>query len=175
MKLATLKLVEDNHALLRAAFEKEPVLRLLLYRYTRNKADVEELLQDVYAKLLTGSPRHLVNPDGYIFITARNVASDWLRHRKCVSIELLADVEALETLDDCALVDEVVSTHQQTQIILEAAKGLPDRQREIFVLRKVYGYSQRQIADRLKIAEHTVEAQLTNAARNLARLVGAQL
>jgi RNA polymerase sigma factor (sigma-70 family) len=164
-----------NRALLLAALEHEPILRALLYRYTRNNADVEELLQDLYAKLLTASARQQDNPGGYVFIAARNIARDWLKHRKCVSIDLMSDVEELETLDESALIDEIVSTHQQIQIILEAAKGLSDRRREVFVLRKVYGYSQRQIADRLGIAENTVEAHLVNAARSLARILGSRL
>ena len=47
----------------------------------------------------------------------------------------------------------------------EAIQSLPDRCRQIFTLRKVYGMSQQQIAQRLGISEHTVSAQLTIGVR----------
>ena len=42
----------DERYLLQA-LEFEGVLRACLYRYTRNNSDVDELLQEVYARLLT--------------------------------------------------------------------------------------------------------------------------
>ena len=43
----------DERYLLQA-LEFEGVLRACLYRYTRNNSDVDELLQEVYARLLIG-------------------------------------------------------------------------------------------------------------------------
>ncbi len=84
------------------AFELEPVLRILLFRHTRNTADVEELLQDTYARLLCvkGPP---ANARAYVLTIAKHLAFDWLRHKQVVPIELLADVDALEVLDESAL------------------------------------------------------------------------
>ena len=38
------------------ALESEGVLRAYLFRYVRNPADVDELLQETYARLLTARP-----------------------------------------------------------------------------------------------------------------------
>jgi RNA polymerase sigma factor (sigma-70 family) len=161
--------------LLLAALELEPLLRALLWRYTRNPADVEELLQDVYAKLLTAQPRHSINLRGYIFTATTNTAREWLSHRKCVCIELVADVSALEHLDEHALVDELISSQQQLELFAQALKRLTPRRREVILLRKVYGYSQRQIAHRLNISENTVEQLLAAAVRSLALILGSRL
>ena len=45
---------------------------------------------------------------------------------------------------------------------------MPRRCRQTFTLRKVYGFSQKEIAARLSIAENTVEQHLMKAARRCA-------
>jgi len=54
-------------------------------------------------------------------------------------------------------------------MLVKAIQGLPDRCRQVFTLRKVYGYSQKEIASRMNISEHTVEQHLTKAARRCAQ------
>jgi RNA polymerase sigma factor (sigma-70 family) len=153
------------------ALELEGVLRACLYRYTRNNSDVEELLQETYARLLTAGCRdepEVRSVRGFALTIARNVAFDWLRHRHIVPIEVVADMEALDGLDESEHLDEIVNGHQELALLVSAVQDLPDRCRQVFTLRKVYGYSQREIANRLQISENTVEQHLTKAARRCA-------
>jgi len=53
--------------------------------------------------------------------------------------------------------------------VAEFARGLPVECRQVFTLRKVYGYSGREIAVRLGIPEHAVEEHLIQAARECAQ------
>ena len=46
-------------------------------------------------------------------------------------------------------------------MLTQAIQSLPDRCRQIFTLRKVYGLPQAEIARQLGISECTVSAQLT--------------
>ena len=153
------------------ALEFESVLRACLYRYTRNQSDVEELLQDTYARLITAAASddpEVRSVRAFALTIARNVAFDWLRHRQVVPIELVADLEALDVLDENEQIDEIVNSHQELEVLVGAIQGLPDRCRQVFTLRKVYGYSQREIAVRMNISENTVEQHLTRAARRCA-------
>ncbi len=162
--------VEDRFLL--HALEFESVLRACLYRYTRNAADVDELLQETYARLLVagGSENKEVRSmRAFCLTVARNVALDWLRHRQIVPIELVADMEALDVLDEGAQIEEIVNSHQELTLLAQAVECLPTRCRQVFTLRKVYGYSQKEIAARLKISENTVEQHLTKAARRCAQ------
>jgi len=154
------------------ALEFEGVLRACLYRYTRNNSDVEELLQETYARLLTaaasGEPE-VRSVRAFALTVARNVAFDWLRHKQIVPIELVADMEALDVLDEGEQVEEIVNSHQELAMLVKAIQDLPERCRQVFTLRKVYGYSQKEIASRLGISENTVEQHLTKAARRCAQ------
>jgi RNA polymerase sigma-70 factor (ECF subfamily) len=150
----------------------EGVLRACLYRYTRNNSDVDELLQEVYARLLVSGSSdepEVRSVRAFALTIARNVAFDWLRHRQVVPIELVADLEALEVLDEGEQIEEIVNSHQELAMLVKAIQDLPDRCRQVFTLRKVYGYSQKEIALRLNISENTVEQHLTKAARRCAQ------
>ena len=161
----------DERYLLQA-LEFEGVLRACLYRYARNNSDVDELLQEVYARLLTAGAAE--DPEvrsvrAFALTIARNVALDWLRHRQVVPIELVMDLEALEVLDEAGQTEDIVNSHQELAMLVKAIQNLPVRCRQVFTLRKVYGYSQKEIALRLDISENTVEQHLTKAARRCAQ------
>ena len=159
---------KNDERYLLQALEIEGVLRACLYRYTRNNSDVDELLQEVYARLLvSGSSEEpeVRSVRAFALTIARNVAFDWLRHRQVVPIELVADLEALEVLDEGEQIEEIVNSHQELAMLVRAIQGLPDRCRQVFTLRKVYGYSQKEIALRLNISENTVEQHLAKGMR----------
>jgi RNA polymerase sigma factor (sigma-70 family) len=89
----------------------------------------------------------------------------WLRHRQVVPIELVADLESLELLDERGQVEEIVNSHQELALLTAAMASLPTRCRQVFTLRKVYGLSQKEIAAELDISENTVEQHLAKGMR----------
>lgn len=56
---------------------------------------------------------------------------------------------------------DVLSQREKISLVVSALLTLPDRCRQIFILRKFEGVSQREIAERLGISERTVESQIT--------------
>ena len=158
---------EDRYLV--ASLEFEGVLRACLHRYARNAADVDELLQETYTHLLTAGAaknrEEIRSIRAFALTVARNVALSWLRHRQVVPIELVADLEQLELLDERSQVDEIVNSHQELALLAAAVAQLPARCRQVFTLRKVYGLSQKEIATALKISENTVEQHLAKGVR----------
>ncbi|MGH8270684.1 MAG: RNA polymerase sigma factor, partial [Steroidobacteraceae bacterium] len=99
---------------------------------------------------------------------ARNAALDWLRHRDVVPMDLVSDLAGLDVLDESAQIEEIVNAHQELALLAECISELPERCRQAFTLRRVYGLSQREIAERLNITEGTVEQLLARAIRRCA-------
>jgi RNA polymerase sigma-70 factor (ECF subfamily) len=71
------------------------------------------------------------------------------------------ETESWDVLYDADDVTETVARNQELELLTEAIQSLPDRCRQVFTLRKVYGLSHAAIAAKLGISEHTVSAQLT--------------
>ena len=160
-----------NTWLLEATLEFEGVLRACLRRYVHNPADVDELLQELYAQLLQSrvKPGEVRSVRGFALGIARHLALNWLRRREVVSMESIADLEDLGDLEEGEQVERIVNAEQELTFLVQAVELLPERCRQVFTLRKVYGFTQKEIAAKLKISENTVEQHLVKAGRQCAR------
>lgn len=145
--------------------------RLIAYlRHARQPAaDIEDLRQEVFARVYEAARIQRPQPAWpYVYMVARNLIVDRLRRAQIVPIELLADPESLGAAGEEIPADRALSAKQDLDRLYAAVEALPDRCREIVRLRKIEGASQREVARRLGIAEHTVEKQVSKGLRRLA-------
>jgi RNA polymerase sigma-70 factor (ECF subfamily) len=127
-------------------------------------SDVDDIVQETYARMVRARVRGAVtSARGLLFATARNVARDLFRRRAAAPTTPITEIGAACVFDDAPGVPETVSRRQEAKLLEEAIAALPPRCREILLLRKFENLSHREIAQRLGIAEHTVEVQLTKA------------
>ena len=73
--------------------------------------------------------------------------------------------ESPALVDEMSGVVEAVCLEQESALVHDAINSLPARCREVVLLRKIKGMSQKEIAAALGIAEHTVEALAVKGAR----------
>ncbi len=140
----------------------EPLLRAWLRGRVPSRDDVDDIVQEAYVRVLRARGRgELRSPKAFLFTTARNLAIDRLRLSRTARTEPLVENEALAVLDEGAGIPESLARNQELALLTEAIQSLPDRCRQVFTLRKVYGLSQREIAQKLGLSENTVSAQLT--------------
>ena len=140
----------------------EPTLRAWLRSRFGAQCDVDDLVQEAYVRVIRARGNgEMVSPKAFLFATARNLALDQLRRRRVAAVESLVENDELHVLEDATDVAETVARNQELALLTEAIQSLPDRCRQIFTLRKVYGLSQREIGEKLGISERTVSAQLT--------------
>lgn len=123
--------------------------------------DVDDLVQETYARVWRArAERREALTRAYLFVVARNVALDLLRRERVVAVERVAEMDGLSLIEERPDAAETLSREQELALLDEAVQALPPRCREILTLRRIEGLSHRAIAERLGIAEATVNAQL---------------
>ena len=148
----------------------EPSLRAYLRKLTRDRAEVSDVIQETYARLLALSPaqREAIRTlRAFLFTTARNVAMEanvGVRRVLDALLELGASSVVADS-DGELLPDQKLNARQELDLLAGVIASLPDRCREVLTLRKIHGLSQKEIAARLGIAEHTVEKHVSYGVR----------
>lgn len=134
----------------------EEALRNWLRARFPNLPDRDDLIQDVYIRLWKARSQAPIDcPKAFLFTAARNLALNRLRH--AYYEPNLGESFRSTVLDEKPDIPSQVSRREDYTRLTEAIQSLPERCREVFVLRRLYGYSQKEIAARLGIAEKTVE------------------
>jgi RNA polymerase sigma factor (sigma-70 family) len=147
----------------------EPMLRAWLRSRFPSRTDIDDLVQESYARLLHARLAGRVrNARNYLFATARHAALDLFRHESVITFDSIGEKPGQSVLDQQADVAETVCRNQELQLLSDAMQALPTRCRQVFTLRKLYGLSHREIALQLGISERTVEAQIDKAMRRCA-------
>lgn len=147
----------------------EPKVRAWLRKAGWKREEVEDLVQETYARLAaawgTGEVAH---PSAYVFATVRNVAADQLRRQRIVSIRSVADISRLNVMDGELDAEQRLTAHEELDQLRAAIERLPGQCRAVFVLRKVEGLSQAETAKRLNLAQSTVEKHVARGMRMVA-------
>jgi RNA polymerase sigma factor (sigma-70 family) len=139
----------------------EPMLRAWLRGRFSTLRDIDDLVQETYLRLFRArSAGEIAHPKTYLFTTARNAALDRLRREKVVAFESITETE-LPFVSEKAPDAGAAETDAELALLTEAIRALPERCREVLVLRKHHGLSHDEIAARLGIAKNTVNAQIT--------------
>lgn len=140
----------------------EPNLRAWLLAKFPSRNDVDDLVQETYFRLCKARETgKIIHGKAYLYAAARNLALDRCRRDRVVSFEAIADLGDSLVLEQQPNVDDIADRDFELEMLKAALRSLPERCREVLMLRKHQGLSHREIAERLGISVHTVNAQIT--------------
>jgi RNA polymerase sigma-70 factor (ECF subfamily) len=145
-----------------------------------NRHDVDDILQEAFTRSYEAAGRTTIrNPRAFLLRTATNLA---LNHIARAGNRLTAPMEDLPLSEVYQLTTESpeaqFDANQRFVVFCRAVGGLPEQCRRAFILKKVYGLSQQEIAERLGIAQSTVEKHIAKGllmCRDYMESVGAPL
>lgn len=154
-------------------------MKYFAQEYVIREEDAENIVQDVFMDLWENSAliSSHTNMFSFLFTSVKNRCIDFLRRNTVAqkvknkiqdehSLLFEMKLQSLEYLDDKIFASTDIET-----IVQNAINSLPDRCRQIFVLNKIEGKKQKQIAEQLEISIHTVESQMSIANRRLKELL----
>ncbi len=131
---------------------------------------VQNLFVSIYEKrastILTSSAR------SFFFTSTRNACLNVLKHQKVMrqyeADAVASDSELASGTDDA---DFLIEQSEADAKIAKALGQLPEQCRRIFVMSRMDGLSNQQIADQLEISKRTVETQISNALKTLRKIL----
>lgn len=169
----SLSTFQRTHWLATNILPYEPVLRARLGRVYVAGLDVDDVLQEMYARLLTAPALENVRyPRQYAFQTAKGIIIDHLRRSRVVSIVSGESVEQLEAVFPEVTAEERLEFQAEIREVADALAHMPETYRETLILRRVEGLSQKETAERLGVTEKMAEYYLARGVMILMKLFG---
>lgn len=151
----------------------EGALRAWLLNNRSPIMDVDDIVQETYAILVAlETVDHIRNPKAYVFQTARSVLLRQLRRDRVVRFQPLPDDDSVRAASDEASPEAVAILRDDLRRADALLATMPDRMREAFVMRRVDGLSQREIARRMSVSENTVEKHIGKALKLVMQVIG---
>jgi len=144
----------------------EPGLRAWLARRRVGGLDVDDIVQEAYAKLAAmDSVEGVRNPHAYLLQTAHSVICTHLRRSQVVSIRAVEDAELWRFECQEASPERRASDRDELHRIGEIVASFPKQVATVFKLRRIEGLSQRDTARRMNVTESTVEKHMAKGIR----------
>ncbi|WNG18417.1 RNA polymerase sigma factor [Cystobacter fuscus] len=160
---------------------RTPVFNFI-FRFTGHRARAEDVLQETWLKVVRGAPDYETKAKftTWLYTIARNLCVDSARkesYRQAASLESPTagsegeDSRPLgEALPDEGASPERGAYNARVRPLLERAlAGLPEEQREVFVLREYSGIPFKDIAEVTGVSENTVKSRMRYALEGLRR------
>ncbi|WP_454104310.1 RNA polymerase sigma factor [Methylorubrum extorquens] len=141
-------------------------LRRFLQRLLDNPADAADASQETYLRMVAALSRTSIeHPSALLFRIATNVA---LRMRNRGRLERIlfaakCEAELAEIADGYALPERQTIARQELKRLAAAIDALPPRCREVFLLSRLDGLANGEIAQRLGISRNMVEKHIIKA------------
>jgi RNA polymerase sigma-70 factor (ECF subfamily) len=126
--------------------------------------DVDDVVQESYLRVWrVRAEGPIRSARAFLFTVARRLAIEGVRRRIASPIDSVEDLARLPVVDEADDVARETELRERVAILGEAISELPQRCREVFVLHKIHSLSRRETAERLGLAEKTVEVQTARA------------
>jgi RNA polymerase sigma-70 factor (ECF subfamily) len=156
------KALESKQSSVSAAFAEHYLfLKKFVARYFSSQHDIEDVVQEAYLRAYAAeSTREIDAPKAYLFRIAKNVALSELTKKSRQITDYLEEASASAVIDTAPAADLEVAAQELLGLYCQAIATLSEKCREVFLLRKVYGLSHKEIATRTSLSVSSVEKYL---------------
>ncbi len=141
-----------------AAFvENSGFLKKFLRRYFSKQQDIEDVVQETYLRAFAAERKKgIEHPKAFLFRVAKNVALTELTKKSRQITDYLEESSASVAMETDASAYEETEAQEILGRYCDAVATLPDKCREVFLLRKVHGLPHKEIAERMSLSASSV-------------------
>jgi RNA polymerase sigma-70 factor, ECF subfamily len=136
-----------------------------VFSYVKEKTEAEDITQNVFIKIWEkkSSIDTSKSFEGFIFTVAYRLVIDYFRQHAAPSHRNTKIGLSEESIASAVHSDDLLKQHQLESLYEKALLSLPAKRKEIFLLSRHNGLSNKQIAEQLGLSIKTVENQMTAA------------
>ena len=142
----------------RAFVENHGSIKSFLGRLLAQREDIEDIAQEAYLRAYVAEQSRAIDqPEAYLFRSARNLALTKLTQKSRQMTDLIDDLGPAVVLRGEAPLEEQLAAEESLGLHCEAVAHLPEKCKQVYILRKVYGLTHREIAERTSLSVSSVE------------------
>jgi RNA polymerase sigma-70 factor (ECF subfamily) len=131
-----------------------------------NSPETEDLTQEAFAKVFEATAEgRPVSPKAYLYTAAHNVAMNHVRREKVRGSPPTIDKLEDEPADDRPDVERELIARQRVDFLWEALEQLSPTARQVFLMRKIDGMRNTEIAERLGLSVSSIEKHIMRGLR----------
>lgn len=122
--------------------------------------DIDDILQETYIRVCAAAEKkEITNPKSFMLKTAQNLSYNFIStaYQRRVQLE---DFDSVRLEQLSSGLESQFESRERFLGFCRAVRALPLQCRRVFILSKVYGFSQQEIAEYLDISESTVEKHI---------------
>lgn len=158
---------DDSARIAALAEQYGEAVKRFLARRLRDPAAVEDLTQEVFARLLRRARVDSIdNIEGYLFSTAANLLKERARRAGTRIVEASLHDTAVEPVEEVSP-ERILLGREALDEAVAALQELPERMRTVFILSRFEHLSASEIARRVGVSVSSVEKDMMSAVAHL--------
>jgi RNA polymerase sigma-70 factor (ECF subfamily) len=142
--------------------ENDNALVSYVYSWVRSRPDALDIVQEAYCRIFRlGDLRSVNHLRGYLFKTARNIATDWVRQR--VVREAYVLDEPLRGNKESASPEDIWLAREELEALERNVNNLPPKCKYALIMVRLEGASYEEVGQRLGIKTHSARRLVERA------------
>jgi len=142
--------------------ENNNALVSYVYSWVRSRPDALDIVQEAYCRIFRLGDLQSVNHlRGYLFKTAKNIATDWVRQR--IVREAYVQDEPLRGNREAASPEDIWLAREELEALDRNVEDLPPKCRYALLMVRLEGASYEEVAQKLGIKTHSARRLVERA------------
>ena len=154
-------------SVLEVFIESQVSLRSFISRFIVSSHDIDDVSQEAFLRAYKAEQKTSIkNPKAFIFRVAKNLLMNEFNRKSRKVTDYIEDLDVLDLLPDEDTLEANIIAQQWLGLYCEAIASLPKQCRQVMLMKKLYGFSTKEVARRLGIATSTVEKHMTKGLKD---------